>query len=485
MLLRTGGRGRNGSHFMNDKARVREERIIEKHLAISRDGYGALARVIKFCCAGCGLCISVCPHQSLSFDEERKRPYLRGRCDGCGWCYLACPRSFLPLSRIRDTYYGRGKGEEQQRLGEFQDICVARSLTDAIYREGTPGGTTTAIVHFLLERGYADAALLTRGTHPDHTYCMHPEPYIARSPEEVLFSSHSKFEISPVLSKLRELSQQERGIFVGTPCHIMAFRKLQIVAADDVFHQKMGELSRCAHSLTAKVKFALSINCFLNHTSMDKAYRWLGVNERDIVRFNENVSKELFEKALREGKDWRWLIKSCVVTKDGLEHHYDLLALGALVLYSGCLLCDDSIVSSHADASIGFFGAETGEREFGWNSLVIMNGELKTIIDEMVSMKKLERKPMLKGYGRVIRKVVEWCMRTLMPPLDVMGVARYLRTGAWTYPKVLKRMRGPRRGTYILGLELLFLAQTLRRKIFFEGALRALKKAGAYYTTVY
>ena len=71
-------------------------------------------------------------------------------------------------------------------------------------------------------------------------------------------------------------------------------------------------------------------------------------------------------------------------------------------------------MSSHADASIGFFGAETGEREFGWNSLVIMNGEFRTIMDEMVNMKKLARKPMLRGYGREIRKVVEWCIDQLL-----------------------------------------------------------------------
>jgi coenzyme F420-reducing hydrogenase beta subunit len=55
---------------------------------------------------------------------------------------------------------------------------------------------------------------------------MHPEPYIAVSSEEVLRSAHSKFEISPVLAQLKNLGRFRQTLFVGTPCHIMAFRVL-------------------------------------------------------------------------------------------------------------------------------------------------------------------------------------------------------------------------------------------------------------------
>ncbi len=93
---------------------------------------------------------------------------------------------------------------------------------------------------------------------------------------------------------------------------------------------------------------------------------------------------------------------------------------------------------------------------------------------------KLERKPVLRGYGRTLRKILE----KFIPALDVMGVDNYLKTGAWSYPKPLKLAKAPRK-TYILGLEVLFLGQTIRRKFFSDGPRKALKKAGAYMPTVY
>ena len=470
---------------MIEKTKEKEDVVLDRHVDIARDGFTALEKVTAFCCSGCGLCVSICPLNSIAFDEVKKRPALTGECNRCGYCYLACPRSFLPLSKVEKTYFGGNGTEEVKRLGAFSDLFVARALTEEIYREGTPGGTTTALVHYLMEKGHVEAALLTRGKHPDVKFCMHPEPYIASSPQEVFASAHSKFEISPVLAHLGALSRYKRTLFVGTPCHIMAFRKLQVMQKDELFCTRMKGLSQIAKKLTAPVTYALSINCFLNHTNMDKAFEWLKVQEKDILRFNENVTKELAHEALASGKDWRWYIKNSVVTKDGQVKDYDVLQLGVLLLYSGCLVCNNMIVSRHADASIGFFGAETGVKEFGWNTVSIMHPSLKKVIDEMVAEERLERKPILRNYGKTLRKTIEVLMRGLMPAKDFMGVSNYLKTGEWNYPEAMKKIKGPRQGTYILGLELFYLAQTLRKKMFYDGTLKALRKAGAYRTTVY
>ena len=107
------------------------------------------------------------------------------------------------------------------------------------------------------------------------------------------------------------------------------------------------------------------------------------------------------------------------------------------------------IVSKHADASIGFFGAETGVKEFGWNTVSIMDPALKEIVDTMVTEKKLERKPIVRNHGRALRKTLEVLMRGLMPAKDFMGVSHYLQTGEWHYPGSMKKIKGPRRGPHI------------------------------------
>ena len=453
-----------------------EEEILDQQLEISKDGFEALEKVTKFCCSGCGLCVSICPLGSIEIDEMLKRPKLVGECNKCGFCYLACPRSFLPLSKIEDAYYGKGTGKEEERLGKFLDLFVARSVTEEIYKRGTPGGTTTAIVHFLMDRGYVDAALLTKGKHSEVEYCMHPEPYIASSPSEVLLSSHSRHVVSPVLSKLGELSEYGSTLFVGTPCHIMAFRKLQIINKDNVLRNKMEGAAKIAEKLTAKVKFAISINCFLNQTNIDKAYEGLAVQEKDIIKFDERMCpRDCLRTPFK-------IDISTIVTKDGQEIPYDTKESGSLALASGCLVCPNFIVNKHADTSVGVCAGEPSvedEFKFGWNSVVLRNPELKKIVDEMIFAKKLEKRPIFKGYGRMKRI----CLEKFTPSIDVIGVKNYLETGEWV-PIDRSKAKGYR-GTGILGVERFFFCQTVKKKMFYEGPVKALRKAGAYLTTIY
>lgn len=43
-------------------------------------------------CSGCKVCISLCPYQAISFDEERKvAVYNEAVCKGCGTCVASCP----------------------------------------------------------------------------------------------------------------------------------------------------------------------------------------------------------------------------------------------------------------------------------------------------------------------------------------------------------------------------------------------------------
>jgi len=43
-------------------------------------------------CGGCRLCISVCPYDAVSFDEEKKISVVdEAVCKGCGTCVAVCP----------------------------------------------------------------------------------------------------------------------------------------------------------------------------------------------------------------------------------------------------------------------------------------------------------------------------------------------------------------------------------------------------------
>lgn len=50
------------------------------------------AEVDETHCAGCRLCISVCPYRAISFDKEKNVSCVNGvLCHGCGTCVTACP----------------------------------------------------------------------------------------------------------------------------------------------------------------------------------------------------------------------------------------------------------------------------------------------------------------------------------------------------------------------------------------------------------
>jgi heterodisulfide reductase subunit A-like polyferredoxin len=53
---------------------------------------GNIARVITRNCAGCQLCVEMCPYDAISFDEEKKIVVVNEiLCQGCGACSVVCP----------------------------------------------------------------------------------------------------------------------------------------------------------------------------------------------------------------------------------------------------------------------------------------------------------------------------------------------------------------------------------------------------------
>ena len=54
-------------------------------------------------CAGCKLCISVCPYQAIEFDDEKKVSHVvEAMCKGCGTCVAVCPSGAAMQRGYRD-----------------------------------------------------------------------------------------------------------------------------------------------------------------------------------------------------------------------------------------------------------------------------------------------------------------------------------------------------------------------------------------------
>jgi heterodisulfide reductase subunit A len=56
---------------------------------------GSISNIEKRRCAGCGVCINLCPFQAIKFDDKGKAEIKVALCKGCGVCVTSC-RSGAP-----------------------------------------------------------------------------------------------------------------------------------------------------------------------------------------------------------------------------------------------------------------------------------------------------------------------------------------------------------------------------------------------------
>jgi hypothetical protein len=140
-------------------------------------------------------------------------------------------------------------------------------------------------------------------------------------------------------------------------------------------------------------------------------------------------------------------------------------------------------VCKEADVSIGVTASDNRLQEFGYNSVFIRNPELKGIFEGMVKEEKLLRRPMWDNRGKYMRKFVE----RVIPGKDVMGFDGFVKRGTWTISDNMYRsstsLQSGKSGK-IMGLQRLFLTQTVKRKIMYEPALKALKENEKFLTEI-
>mgnify|MGYP001045598143 CR=1 FL=1 len=203
---------------------------LNRHALASKEGFAALQQVIEHCCSSCGLCAALCPADAI--EMQYSRPALVGTCTSCGLCYQGCPRSFYPKAVIEARYFGAPADEVSSRVGNHLERFTARALTDEIFERGATGGTTTALVHYLLGNTVIDA-VLHQGSEHEHQYiCHHGRPVISTRPEETFRACRSKCQLSPLLQDLKKMSGYKRFAVVGLSCHTAALRKLQVMRED-------------------------------------------------------------------------------------------------------------------------------------------------------------------------------------------------------------------------------------------------------------
>jgi len=180
-------------------------------------------------CTGCGTCVDLCPNDAIEMViDENKGIYVpeldEGECNNCGICFKICPGHEVDFKALNLEIFG--KEPENILIGNYLNCYTGHATDYNIQYNSSSGGLVTQLLIFALEEGIIDGALVTRMKKDNP---VEPEPFIARTKEEIIESSKSKYCPVPANIALKEILESKEGekfAVVGLPCHIHGIRKV-------------------------------------------------------------------------------------------------------------------------------------------------------------------------------------------------------------------------------------------------------------------
>jgi len=178
-------------------------------------------------CAGCGICMNICPSQCISININKNKgifyPKLdEQKCNLCGFCLKVCPGINSDFSQDIPEHWLSLPSHPY--VGHYSSIYLGFSKNQEIQFNGASGGMVTAFLLYLLENNFIDGAVVTRMCESDP---LKAEPFIAKTRQELIEAQKSKYCPVSLGNILKELENYHgRYALVGLPCHISGIRKL-------------------------------------------------------------------------------------------------------------------------------------------------------------------------------------------------------------------------------------------------------------------
>ncbi|MBA7502785.1 Ferredoxin-type protein NapF [subsurface metagenome] len=282
-------------------------------------------------CTGCGTCVGICPQDAIELAiDHRKGIYVpkldKERCTECGLCFDVCPGHSVDFKQLNLNIFG--KEPEDILLGTYLNCYIGHATDYDIRYNSASGGLVTALLIFALEEGIIDGALVTRMKKDKP---LEPEPFIARTREEVVSASKSKYCPVPANVALKEILKAKEGekfAVVGLPCHIHGVRKAEAV------NKKL------------ESKVVLHLGLFCNHTPSFIATKYIlhkmkvKTEDIEVLNYRGGGVGVTMRINLKDG--------NCL----SIPEYWNSSSFGSLFYPKRCMLCYDQNCEL-ADISFG------------------------------------------------------------------------------------------------------------------------------------
>jgi coenzyme F420 hydrogenase subunit beta len=256
---------------------------------------------------------------------------------------------------MEEMVFGRRRDLENQTeyfLGIVNQSYAAHAIEDRVRNGGASGGTATALMGYMLDKGIADA-LLIAGFKQDRPWVT--EPKVITDKKELLNWQGSVYNRVPMGNALNSLmkSDFQRIAIIGVPCFIHALRKMQ--------------LHRFPANIGKRITFMLGLIC-------GTCFSVEGVFH--IFKEKMGIGVEEIEKLNFRGGEWPGSL--VVRTKDGRElaipqSEYKHRFLVPLFRVDRCIKCWD-FAADLADLSLGDLWSAPWpmvKGGAGWNSAIV------------------------------------------------------------------------------------------------------------------
>lgn len=186
-------------------------------------------------CHRCGACVAFCAaihYGALELDTDGQPRYAdKSKCLEGGLCYEICPA----VDELKEET--KSKMDWTAPMGQVSDIRIARAMDPVIRKTAADGGAVTALLVYLFQTRQIDVAVVAKPVGP-----FKRESFWAATEDEIRDAAGFFFDTAYGMKSLsdhysaysrvgalhsRIKHEFHRVAFVGTPCQILAIRKMQ------------------------------------------------------------------------------------------------------------------------------------------------------------------------------------------------------------------------------------------------------------------